>query len=464
MDTQPLAPVTTGRDRLLVAAVLALAALGFVATSQPVAPIAFMVGAVGVFATHESLRREHSTSAATLTSIAVVAGSPLAWAMSRDTEGVEVMAFALCALAVSALSHARRGWRRVLLWAVLAGIPLARAVTLDAFDSSVERLAWLERLYGSPFGFLSTSPLAWLAVIGTIVMTASRPSRAIALLLLFANWLVWPVPADWSLGPAAHGLTPSLALLAGGVATLIDRARARPFAAALVLAGAAGTWNYWLMVQYASGLLPKDAPVAFSQMVRQQSDAHTQPPYLYPLALPANLLFGWRHGVPADRFEALAFRPSAPDVDLPMDRGALPLLLDGWEPSDGREAAQWIRDRRASMLLPVDMSAGRAVDLLIDARARLEEPPVRATLAVVLNETEIGRIVAPPAAAERFRIRVPFDVVGRVGRPDYNRLTFMSLGIERVDPRDTRPPGPLASRPGDRPWPVAIYRIRVTPH
>ena len=83
-----------------------------------------------------------------------------------------------------------------------------------------------------------------------------------------------------------------------------------------------------------------------------------------------------------------------------------------------------------------------------------------ATLGVEVNGREIGRFEAPPDAPADVSLRVPADI-GSIWRAGYNRVTFVSHGVTRVDPADQRPPGPLARRTGDRAWPVAIYRLRI---
>ena len=113
--------------------------------------------------------------------------------------------------------------------------------------------------------------------------------------------------------------------------------------------------------------------------------------------------------------------------------------------------------------MSLDPPVGRGLDVVVTARARLEEPAVTATIGLEVNGQEIGRFVAPPTAPVDLAVRVPVEAVGRTWRAGYNRLTFVSYGIERVDTSDTRPPGPIGSRPKGRPWPVAIYRVRITP-
>ena len=98
------------------------------------------------------------------------------------------------------------------------------------------------------------------------------------------------------------------------------------------------------------------------------------------------------------------------------------------------------------------------------ARARLEEPAVNAIVGLEINDVEVGRFIVPSAAPLEMPITLPAAVVGRRLRAGYNRLTFVSHGVQRVDPSDQRPPGPIGRRAGNRAWPVAVYRIHIAPH
>jgi hypothetical protein len=53
--------------------------------------------------------------------------------------------------------------------------------------------------------------------------------------------------------------------------------------------------------------------------------------------------------------------------------------------------------------------------------------------------------------------------VQTIWKAGYNRIALHSTGVTRIDPADTRPPGPLGRRSDRRPWPVAIYSLRITP-
>ncbi|MGH9174914.1 MAG: hypothetical protein ACRD1H_11180, partial [Vicinamibacterales bacterium] len=122
----------------------------------------------------------------------------------------------------------------------------------------------------------------------------------------------------------------------------------------------------------------------------------------------------------------------------------------------------WIGERRATIALPLDLPTDRPVRVSVTARARLEEPAVDADLGLEVNGHEVGRFIAPAAAATEVHMTIRADVVGRIFRAGYNRLTVISYGVHRADPADRREPGPIASRTGRRAWPVAISRIRIT--
>jgi hypothetical protein len=253
-----------------------------------------------------------------------------------------------------------------------------------------------------------------------------------------------------------------VALLAPGLVRVIDAVRRRPWSAVALLVAAALVWNYWLMVQYTIGLVPKDAAISFRALVRQQADVHTRPPYVYPFAFPANIFFAWRERLPIDRYELLAFEPRRERLDLPLTSDAARFLLDGWEPraTESAEPLAWTRDRRATLVVPLALPEGRAIDIVLSARARLDDPPVNATLGIEVNGREIGRVTVPPAAVADLRLSIGTEV-GSVFRAGYNRLALVSHGVARVDAADSRPPGSMASRLGDRPWPVAVHRIRI---
>jgi hypothetical protein len=207
-------------------------------------------------------------------------------------------------------------------------------------------------------------------------------------------------------------------------------------------------------------MLPKDEPVAFGRIVRQQAELHTRSPYWYPFAFPANVWFAWREGVPVDKYDVLSPETPGPSFSLTFDRIAERFLLSGWDVPGGDDwgPCWWIGGTPASMAVPVDVGDGD-VTIRVRSRTRFEEPAVRAKLAVDVNGEEVGRFEAGLPDAATSEIVVPASRARALFRRGFNQVAFRSLGVEPVDPSDTRPPGPLATRRGV--WPVAIYRVEV---
>ena len=135
-----------------------------------------------------------------------------------------------------------------------------------------------------------------------------------------------------------------------------------------------------------------------------------------------------------------------------MDRSADRFLLEGWEVRRREGGAAAAVDSRTSRRARSAARAARRTGrwIVITARARLEEPAVNASMGVEVNGQEIGRFVVPPTAPLEMTLSRSRQPVGRIWRAGYNRLTFVSYGVQRVDPSDTRPPGPSAAARGPR--------------
>jgi hypothetical protein len=430
----------------------------------------YAAGAIGLLAIHERLRWEFDGAVALTTTLLLFAGTSLFWAMTRGAIGPDILMFVAVAvaLALAGRPSQSRGVA-VAVWAGIAVIPVLARVLVspaDAAGASSAPWGWLPSLFSSSHGLFTLTPITYVAFVGTLVYVGRNALWTTGAVMAFSVWVISaavmrPSPD----APFGHGLTSALVLFAPGLARLIELARARPVLALAPLVIAALAWNYWLMVQYTVGMLPKDAPVSFARMVREQATVHTRDPYVYPFAFPANVWFAWREQMPASRFESLAFEPRRASVDLVLDRAADRFLVDGWDApgADDSGPARWTGGHRASVALPLEVEAGRPQHVVVTARARLDEPAVAARLALEINGYEVGRFSVPPDAPRDLVIRVPASPVGQPWRAGYNRLTLVSHGVERVDPADQRPPGPLARGAGNRAWPVAIYRIRITP-
>lgn len=442
---------------LLVGAAFALPAL----TGSRVS--AYLAGAVGLVALHERLRHEFPPAVSTLASVLILAATSLFWSMTRASSPADAIAFALTAVSILAAARLPSSKSRIAAWAVLATTPLAMAAGGGSFDWLGAPSRAVEILYSSDRGFLSLTPVVYVALVGTMVyFKRDRTTALVSLGMLTLSIAAASITPRAIAVPFDHGLTLALPLLAPGLALVIEYCRSKPLLAAAPLVAAAILWNYGLMVQYTAGMLPKDEPVLFASMVRQQADVHTRSPYLYPFAFPANEYFAWREGIPADRYELLSHEPRARDWEAVMDRRVDRFLLDGWGSAGSSPSGpvRWTAGRRATLAFPLAPASAHATVELVTS-ARVEEPPVNAELAVEINGIEIGRFLATPSPAQT-TLTIPPASVGRVLRAGYNRLTIVNYGIHRVNAADQRPLGSLAARSGDIPFPVAIHRIRVT--
>jgi hypothetical protein len=323
---------------------------------------------------------------------------------------------------------------------------------------------WIDTLFSSWHGLLSWSPAVYVAVVGTVALLwRQRTWAALALGLLVAMAWVNGSTTDWAGGWSFGGrrFTSMLVMLAAGLALAIDAALRRPHVVTALVVATAIAWNYGLMVQYTAGMVPKDEPVSFGRVVRQQADLLTRSPYFYPFAFPANAWFAWRQGLPVDRYDLLATEALTSDVTIAMDGRSERYLLDGWEAPGGDEwgAHWWLNANPAVLTVPLGVPPRDATEIEITARTRFEEPTVEARLEVRVNGRPVGQLVAPATAAATTRLSVP--AASGLWRHGFNRVEIVSVGVSRVDPTDIRPPGPIASRLGGRPWPVAIYGLRI---
>ncbi len=325
---------------------------------------------------------------------------------------------------------------------------------------------WIDTLFSSWHGFLSWAPVVYVAVIGTVAyLWRDWRWAASGLVILFLTAWVNGATLDWSGGWSFGGrrFTSALVMLAPGLALLIEWALRRPIVAMAPLVIAALWWNHLLMVQYTAGMLPKDEPVAFGRIVRQQAELHTRSPYWYPFAFPANVWFAWREGVPVDKYDVLSPVTPAPSFSLTFDRVAERYLLSGWDVPGGDDwgPCWWIGGSPATLAVPLAPDGGD-ITVTVRTRTRLEEPAVRARLAVVVNGDEIGQLTAglPGASSDTFVI--PAARARSLVRRGFNQLSFRSLGVDAVDPADTRAPTAAAERWRRGVWPVAVYSVEVS--
>jgi hypothetical protein len=478
----------------------------------------FVIGAVGVLVVHRLLRREFSRLAALAATLLVFGGTSLFWYMVYEPSMTHAASFGLVALFVAAVarcdprtatarqlasigfllglafitrpqeavfallpaiqvlalsfdSHALAQDQlalpsarlkvagRYALWGFIGFAPLLALqlahsailfsrewlVLVGGAEAFLSPLAsrWADTLWSSWHGFFSWTPVAYVALFGTIAYARRRWWWAVAaaLILFTAAWINGATPdlgSGWSFG--GRRFVSCLVVLAPGLAFIMQALLARPATAIAILAVVAIGWNYLLMEQYRSGMLPRDRAVSFAEMTRQQAEVYTRPPYFYPFAFPANAVFAWRTELPIDRYDLLGVEPPRAAVDLAMEGRAGRFLLDGWGPltGDTTGTAWWTAGSPATLTLPLRLPPDHAVRLTIDARSRLTSPEVRASMTVLVNNHPVGSFVA--------ETEQPTSAVFTTSRAawidGFNRISLVT-----AEPF----------------WPVAVYRIAVTP-
>ncbi len=295
---------------------------------------------------------------------------------------------------------------------------------------------WADTLWSSWHGFLSWTPIAYVALIGTLLYCVrgwrwTMASLAVISLMAWVNGSTADWAAGWSFG--GRRFISCLVLLAPGLAFLIHRLVLRPMVAIALLSAAVIGWNQLLLAQYRGGMLDPAVPTSFAQIVRQQALVLTRPPFFYPFAFPANAWFAWQTGLPIDRYDLLAPEPLHASMELTFDANAGKYLLAGW----GARAAdlwgdlRWMDAARAEVVLPLAVPANRPIDVAVVARTRLLDPPVRVSLALAVN----GRRVGSFAPESQQPSTVTMQVAPGVFIRGYNRLVF-----EKIESVEGSPP------------------------
>lgn len=359
---------------------------------------------------------------------------PWSW-RERLTGGVRLAGWALVGLAP---------W--LLLQALHSFVLLSREPFIVAGEGGyldVWRSRWADTLWSSWHGFFSWHPVAYVAAVGTAAY-ARRQARwsVAALVVLLAMAWVNGATTDWAGGWSFGGrrFTSLLAVLAPGLALVVEALVRRPMIALSVLAAAAIVWHQLLVAQYASGLIARDDPPPFDRIVRQQAALATREPFVYPFAFPANAWFAWRTGLPIHRYDLLGPESLLPSIDLTMSAEAAKYLLDGWgdAASDPFGPLRWVSPGGAELVLPIDPPDSHGMLLRIRARTRSVRTAAAPELTVSVNGHVAGALTAP---MER-----PLDAVFEL------RPAVVSRGFNRIV---------LHSAPGS--LPVAIYRIALEP-
>jgi hypothetical protein len=418
----------------------------------------FAIGAAGLLVVHRHLRGGFDKGVALAATILLFAATPLAWYMVYEPSMTHAASFGFVALFATAAARwtSRRisarqsmtlgallglafisrpqealfalfpaillftegdSWRtrlrvavRLAAWALVGAAPL---LAIQAVHSAIlfsrENFAlvgangyldlwhsrWADTLWSSWHGFLSWTPIAYVALIGTVAYAtrAWRWTLAALVIVLLMAWINGST-ADWNAGWSFGGrrFVSCLVLLAPGLAFAIQQLVSRPTVALAILAIAAIGWNQLLVAQYAGNMLPRSEAPSFGQIVRQQATVLTRPPFFYPFAFPANVWFSWRTGLPIDRYDLLAPAPLVRSLNVALDANAGRFLLEGWgaRTSDTWGDLRWIDGARAEMVLPLDIPETASAAITIQARTRLVDPPVSALVALSINGHPAG--------------------------------------------------------------------------
>ena len=388
--------------------------------------------------------------------------------------------------AVVTLTMQGRGWMarlRDTLWLALwAGIGAVPALLLQAVHSQFVfsqydyallgqggylhplDSRWLDTLFSSWHGFLSWSPVAYIAVLGSVVLLW-RDTRwaATTLVLLFAMAWVNGATQDWH-GNGSFGgrrFSSMLVLLAPGLALAIDMAVRRPLLLLAPVAAAGVWWNVLLMEQFATHMIPREERVSFSAVVRQQADLHTRAPYRFLFAFPADQWFAWRTGLPAAKYDLLGPESLVWPFSTAFPREAERFLLSGWDApaSDAFGQGWWTLGPVAELAVPLAYEGG-AVTLELRSRTRFEEPTYQVTLAVEVNGVEVGRVASGVPEASDAVLTIPAERAAAIVKRGFNVVTLRHVDLRKLDPADARTGGTLARRAGrGDAWPVAVYRL-----
>ena len=377
-----------------------------------------LFASAGLLVTYLRLRQEFDRPL-TLLTLALLAGATPLWAaILRPSLSATALFAVLAGIVYLAETRLSRPLVRAL---VVRGAVLA--IPVIAQDTAAR-----PTLFSPANGFLALTPVVYVAVIGTLARSRGHGQDTIALLLALIVWPFTHTP-----------LVSAVALIAPGLAAVLAWVRRRPLLAVTPIVVTAIAWNYWLMVQYTAGTIPKDAPTRFADMVRQQADVHTRQPFVYAFAFPGNLLAAWREGVPLLRYDQLSVEPQREEFELDIDRNADRFLLDGWGPlgSNARGSYRLITNEPASLVFPLRVADG-ALDVGILAAVRGGSPHATARLEV--NGHTVGEVRLSPVLSEA-RVHVKAPDVGRIFRAGYNRLSIVPSGAA----------------------PIALFRFQVGP-
>jgi hypothetical protein len=145
--------------------------------------------------------------------------------------------------------------------------------------------AILSLLFSSYHGFISWTPIVLLGIIGLILFFKKDKKLCLVFSLAFilqlyisASYSTWWAGASYG----ARRMINTLPLLALGLGALSEKLRPKLTTKGLVaIALLFIVWNFFFIIQYSTGMVPREAPISFKKMVYNQF--FVVPPKLYSL-------------------------------------------------------------------------------------------------------------------------------------------------------------------------------------
>ena len=284
-----------------------------------------------------------------------------------STQRYDAYFLLLPALSVASLARARAGpgARRAALGGaalVLAVVPLVlvglgseeRLLLNPATAEQVFLADWrhphvAELLFSSTGGLFAWTPLALAGVFGLVLLARREPRTALPLLatlaagvlLLSSNPVWW---GGWSFG--ARRLTEAFPILALGLSVFAGAALRRPALVGLGLLVPLVGLNVSWSRQVREGAIRQGDAVSFEDASRRAVSGLYRS-LGHPFSWPAPWLFAWRHGVSAERFDALFGRPPREEWVVGVGQTEDDAVVGrGW--SDPAEAADGTRFRASA--------------------------------------------------------------------------------------------------------------------
>jgi hypothetical protein len=181
-------------------------------------------------------------------------------------------------------------------------------------------------------------------------------------------------------------------------------------------------------------------------MLKNQVDVYVKPPFLYPFAFPANVLFAWREGLPVDRYDLLGPEALRKEMYLPLNAWGARFLMGGWDDGAGDPfgSRYYLNGQTGTILVPLDVPSGVDYSLEIEARAEGGPAGHTATLGVTVNDRPFGELPLEAGAAKPARKTFTTPAGARIWRRGYNRVT-------------------LTRRDDSKGIPIVVYALRLGP-